>query len=104
MSEVHPNVRCASTWCKYWVRVFDETHGEHMGGCGAHTLLIATKSGDKRPTCVPYKVSEDPQKAGIHKKLCESCEHMDEYGCMWVHWVDPECKYVPRSSGESTNG
>ena len=66
MSERHPNVRCMSTWCKYWERVFEEPWGEHSGGCGAWTLVVATKSGDKRPTCAGYTVSDDPQKAGIH--------------------------------------
>jgi len=66
MSERHPNVRCLSTWCKYWVRVFEESYGEQMGGCDAWNLIIATKSGDKQPSCVPYIVSDDPQKAGIH--------------------------------------
>lgn len=34
---------------------------------------------------------------------CETCERHDSYGCTWVHWVDPECDYVPRSSKESAN-
>jgi len=66
MSERHPHVRCMSVWCKYWIRIFDESHGEHVGGCGAWDLLISTKSGDDTPTCAGYKVSDDPQRAGIH--------------------------------------
>ena len=28
---------------------------------------------------------------------CESCCRWDEYGCLWVGWVDSKCSYKPIS-------
>ncbi len=66
MSERHPNVRCMTTWCRYWHGILDESTRELIGGCGTWDLLIATTSGEDAPTCVAYRVSDNPLKAGIH--------------------------------------
>ena len=34
---------------------------------------------------------------------CATCENHDDYGCTWVHWVDPECKYVPIQSSPTNS-
>lgn len=55
MSERHPNIKCLTTWCEYWVKVFEGDRGEKIGGCDAWDLLISTVSGEDTPTCRSYK-------------------------------------------------
>lgn len=69
MKTRHPHLRCFVTWCKYWVRLWDDEPGEHLGGCGTYEMAIAATSGDKYPTCTAYKLHPDPAKQGIHGSL-----------------------------------
>lgn len=72
MSERHPNVKCFTTWCEYWEKVFEGKRGEKVGGCGAWDLAIATISGEDAATCMTYKIHHDLSKRS-ELKGCPHC-------------------------------